>query len=394
MMSGNRCQSSTSEHEAVEGRRREIDSHGESNHEDHTVDSYGSTSRLPGNRKHIIFDKYGGPCDIGSEQFVTEIGKIVRAHCRPAIDSWTVVSESIKDDIWNNVAVKYEVAEIYKPDILTKANVSWRNWKHQLRLVMDKYDTVAEMKRNIPERLVAKREDWESFVDFCNTDEDKKCRAAGKKAREVDKESPTGEINRCMVFATTHVTKTVNDPASIPASDVKIRKIKELVDANTEGRNDIDNDAIAKTCGRDQKGYVRRMGGGVTKTQMRASGLSRETLRKVQQENRSMRYDIELLQTQVRTLVQRCVSSSSSSSNQAPDESNLPAASNCFIKNFRERTIALGTFNNADAPMEHAYSISVKEIFDRDAELYDEDGTLGDIMLGQVINWPKISVQP
>ncbi|KAI3846042.1 hypothetical protein MKW92_001026, partial [Papaver armeniacum] len=55
------------------------------------------------------------------------------------------------------------------------------------------------------------------------------------------------------------------------------------------------------------------MGGGVTKTQMRASTLSRETLRKVQQENRSMRSDIELLQTQVGTLVQRCVSSSSSS---------------------------------------------------------------------------------
>ncbi|RZC87003.1 hypothetical protein C5167_041935 [Papaver somniferum] len=127
------------------------------------------------------------------------------------------------------------------------------------------------------------------------------------------------------------------------------------------------------------------MGGGVTKTQMRASALSRETLRKVQQENRSMRSDIDLLQTQVGTLVQRCISSSSSS-NQAPDESNLPAANNCFIKNFRGRTIALGTFNNAAAPMEHAYSASVEEIFDRDAELYDEDGRLGDVMLGQVIN--------
>ncbi|KAI3876791.1 hypothetical protein MKX03_037458 [Papaver bracteatum] len=333
MMSGNRCQSSNGEHEPVEGRRRQIDSHGESNHEDHTTDSYGSTFRLPGNRKKIIFDKYGRPCDVGSEQFVTEIGKIVRAHCHPAIDSWTVVLERIKDDIWNNVTVKYEVAEIYKPNILTKANVSWRNWKHQLRLVMDKYDIVAEMKRNMPERLIAKREDWESFFDFCNTDEDKKLRAAGKKAREavellqscgrkgiartiydLDKESPTSEINRCVVFATTHVTKTINDPA----------KIKELVDANPEGQNDIYNDAIAKV----------------------------------------------------------------------PDESKLPAASNCFIKNFIGRTIALGTFNNAAAPMEHAYSISVEEIFDRDAELYDEDGTLGDILFGKVINWPKGSVQP
>ncbi|KAI3876787.1 hypothetical protein MKX03_037454 [Papaver bracteatum] len=312
MMSGYRCQSSNGEHEAVEGRRRETDSHGESNHEYHTADSYGSTSRLPGNRKQIIFDKYGRPCDVGSEQFVTEIGNIVRAHCHPAIDSWTVVLERIKDDIWNNVT---------------------RNWKHQLRLVMDKYDTVAEMKRNMAERLIAKREDWESFFDLFNTDEEKKLRVAGKKAREavellqscgrkgiartiydLEKESPTGEINRCVVFATTHVTKTVNDHV----------KIKELVDDNPEGQNDIYNDAIAKV----------------------------------------------------------------------PDESKLPAASNCFIKNFIGRTIALGTFNNAASPMEHAYSVSVEEIFDRDAKLYDEDGTLGDIIFGKVINWPKGSVQP
>ncbi|KAI3849855.1 hypothetical protein MKW98_026769, partial [Papaver atlanticum] len=195
------------------------------------------------------------------------------------------------------------------------------------------------------------------------------------------------------LFRKKRVQRTVNDPASTSASDVKIRKIKELVDANPEGQNDIDNDAIAKTCGHDQKGYVRGLGGGVTKTQMRASALSRETLCKVQQENRSMRSDIELLQTQVGTLVQRCISSSWSS-NQAPDESNLPAASKCFIKNFRGLTIALGIYNNAAALMEHAYSVSVEEIFDRDAELYDEDGTLGDIMLGQVINWPKGSVQP
>ncbi|KAI3897668.1 hypothetical protein MKW92_038454 [Papaver armeniacum] len=207
---------------------------------------------------------------------------------------------------------------------------------------MDKYDTIAEMKRNMPERLIAKREDWESFVDFCNTDEDKKRLAAGKKAREavellqscsrkgisraiyeLEKESPTDEINRCVVFATTHVTKTVNDPASTSASDVKIRKIKELVDANPEGFNDIDNDAISKAL------------------------LSPNCL------------------------LQRIASSKTSEGE--------PLLWELTIMFF--------------APMEHAYSVCVEEIFDRGAELFDEDGTLGDIMLWQVINWPKGSVR-
>ncbi|KAI3851236.1 hypothetical protein MKX03_002224 [Papaver bracteatum] len=373
MMSGNICQSSTGEHEVVEGRRRETDSYSESNHEYHIVDNYGNTPRLPGNHKQIIFDKYGRPCDIGSEQFVMEIGKIVQVHCRSTIDSWTVVSESIKYNIRNN-----------------------------LRLVLDKYDTIVEMKRNMHERLIAKREDWESFNR----------RSAGKKAREfvellqscgrkgisgiiydLENMSPTGEINRCVVFAITHVTKTINDPTSTSASDVKIRKIKELVDADPKGQNDVDNDVIAKTCGRDQKGNVQGMGGGVTKTQMRSLASSRETLRKVQQESKSMRSDIDLLQTQVGTLVQRCISSSSSS-NQAPDKSYLPAASKCFIKNFKGRTISLGIYNTGASLVENVYSVILEEIFDRDAELYDKDGTLGDIMLGEVINWLKASVKP
>ncbi|KAI3898377.1 hypothetical protein MKX03_007903 [Papaver bracteatum] len=67
--------------------------------------------------------------------------------------------------------------------------------------------------------------------------------------RSLEKESPTGKINRCVVFATTHVTKTINDHASTSASDVKIRKIKELVDADPKGQNDINNDVIAKHVG-------------------------------------------------------------------------------------------------------------------------------------------------
>ncbi|MCL7036716.1 hypothetical protein MKW94_012006 [Papaver nudicaule] len=144
--------------------------------------------------------------------------------------------------IWNlSLQVKYEVPAIYKANILSKANVSWRNWKHQLRLLMDKSDTIAKKKRKMPEQLIAKRDNWEEFVDFCNTDEDRERRKAGKKAREAvellhncgrtgiyrkiydrEKESPIGEINRSLIFAETHLTKTANDPESTAAPDVKI----------------------------------------------------------------------------------------------------------------------------------------------------------------------------
>ncbi|XP_026388858.1 uncharacterized protein LOC113283735 [Papaver somniferum] len=498
----------------------------------------GSTSLPSDNRIPIIFDKYGRPCDVGSEDFTVDIGRIVKAHCRPAIESWKIVPDSIKENIWKDIVVKYVVPEIYKPYILSRANKSWKNWKHYLRLKMDKYETIAEKKKNIPLRLIRNREDWESFVDFCNTDEDRKLRAIGKKSiqaiefthscgrrgiyrkiYDLEKENPTGEVSRAAIFVDTHKPRNVNDP--------KMRLVKELVEANPDGQRNIDTDAVALVYGRDPRWLVRGMGGGVSRAMMRATAPCLEALHKRQQENRSLQSEIELLQTQFEIQTpgltstpsnqpapptQNCTSTLSNQSashmqnraatpsnqfaSQAPEASNLPArshlappasnlpvrsrlappasnlpassrlaplasklparshlappasnlpatsrlappasnlparshlappssnlpassrlaplasnlparshlappasnlpASSCFIKNFKGRTIALGSINAADPPMEHVYSLSIEEIFDRDADLFDEDGKLGDVMIGGVINWPKACVQ-
>ncbi|KAI3915758.1 hypothetical protein MKW92_033187 [Papaver armeniacum] len=514
--------------------RQVTDPLSESNNANCAGNGQGSTSMPSGTRKLIIFDKYGRPCDVGSEVFATDIGRIVRAHCRPAIESWTKVPNSIKDDIWKDIVIKYVVPEIYKPNVLLRANKAYKNWKRQLRVEMDKHDTIAERKRNMPKRMIKNREDWESFVDFCNTDEDRKRRAIGKKAREgleflhscgrkgihrkiyeLEKESPTGEVTRAAIFLDTHISKQINDPESSSISDIKMRLIKELVEANPDGQKDIGNDAVAQVCGRDTRGVVLGMGGGVSITKVRASAASVETLRKVQQENKSLQSDIHLLRTQyglptpnhtstvqtddglptenytttpytlsasdvhslrthfgLPTPAHASTPSNQSASNihllgahyglptqnhtstpsnqsapphtqnrtsrpsnqsasnapgvsnmparsrLAPDVSNLPGhshltpgvsnlpgpsrlaspaanlpGSSCFIKNFKGRTIALGSINTAYPPMEHVYSLSIEEIFDRNAELFDEDGKLGDIMIGGVINWPKACVE-
>ncbi|MCL7042458.1 hypothetical protein MKW94_029616 [Papaver nudicaule] len=157
---------------------------------------------------------------------------------------------------------------------------------------MDKSDTIAKKKRKMPEQLIAKRDNWEEFVDFCNTDEDRERRKAGKKAIEA-----VELLHNC---GRTGIYRKIYDR----------RKILELVAADPDALKDINNDVV---CGRDKKGYVRGMGGGVTKTQMLASAPSRDILRNVEQENKSMRPDIELLKSQYGALVERCTSSSSSS---------------------------------------------------------------------------------
>ncbi|XP_026450366.1 uncharacterized protein LOC113350444 [Papaver somniferum] len=573
-------------------RRQVTDPHSESN-------NVNCTSMPSGKRIPIIFDKYGRPCDVGSEEFASDIGKIVRVHCPPAIESWTKVPNSMKENIWKDVIVKYVVPETYKPNILSRASKSYKNWKRQLRVELDKHETVSERKMNMPWRLIKKREDWESFVDFCNTDEDKKRRAAGKKAREavefiqscgrkgiyrkiyeLEKESPIGEVNRSAIFVETHFSKTINDPESSSISDIKMKLIKELVETNPDGQKDIENDAVALVCGRDTRGVVRGMGGGISRTKVLRAAATVETLRRVQQENKSLLSDIHLAnhtsapsnqsashiqnftstpsnqsasEMAAKNYVSPCpnsqinnsgsnivnekntvrksqssrivsgsvykyrhefpeswfiqgkqrvdskttdwffyppitnsqgsgdenwsqkkarkieirsrkearkylleekkkakelapeasnlhgrsrlvpdvpnsparsrlappVSNSPACSRLPPPMSNLPAhshlapsasnlrarlsclappacnlpATSCLIKNFKGRTIALGSINSADPPAEHVYSLIIEEIFDRNAELFDKDGRLGDIMIGSVINWPKACVE-
>ncbi|XP_026457055.1 uncharacterized protein LOC113357809 isoform X1 [Papaver somniferum] len=127
--------------------RQVTDPHSESYNANCTDNGQGRISMPSDRRIPITFDKYGRPCDVGSVGFATDIGKIVRACCRPAIESWKKVPNSVKDNIWKNVIHMYAVPEIYKPNVLSRAGTLWRNWKHNLRLELDDQKPIAERKK-------------------------------------------------------------------------------------------------------------------------------------------------------------------------------------------------------------------------------------------------------
>ncbi|KAF9601047.1 hypothetical protein IFM89_015032 [Coptis chinensis] len=135
---------------------------------------------------------------------------------------------------------------------------------------------------NIPKRT--KKEDWESFIEMCSTDEEKIKREKGKLSREhmklphtsgrlgcarieeeLIKESPDGTVTRTHVFVATHTSKD----GSCPFLELRpsLDEIKRLVSLDPYlGEKDLDNDPVAKVIGRDGKGRVRGLGTGVTKT--------------------------------------------------------------------------------------------------------------------------------
>ncbi|KAF9609284.1 hypothetical protein IFM89_015130 [Coptis chinensis] len=73
--------------------------------------------------------------------------------------------------------------------------------------------------------------------------------------------------------------------------------------------------------------------------------------------------------------------------------SHAPPSTRCLLKNFRKRTVALGSVSNV-IPSADSYNITIDDIFDYTTELYVGEGTFGDISIGDTITWPKPFVEP
>ncbi|KAF9616803.1 hypothetical protein IFM89_032653, partial [Coptis chinensis] len=299
-------------------------------------------------KKQVRFNNNGLPVGPSSTQFVTFIGKMARMYCAPTYAYWPIVPDDIKKHIFKRVTESvytiisllpclnampipcatahsstdepllaaitlpvslrsaaahppidpflsyfifscfilkdvYDLLPTRRVGVLLKANISWKYWKHRLRKVYDRYSTNSERMKNIPKRT--KKEDWESFIEICSTDEEKIKREKGKLSREhmklphtsgrlgcarieeeLIKENPDGTVTRTHVFVATHTSK---DRSCL---SLALRPTLRLVSLDPYlGEKDLDNDPVAKVIGRDGKGRVRGLGTGVTKTVVHAS---------------------------------------------------------------------------------------------------------------------------
>ncbi|KAF9626220.1 hypothetical protein IFM89_031347 [Coptis chinensis] len=166
----------------------------------------------------------------------------------------------------------YDLSPTCRVGVLLKANISWKNWKHRLRKVYDRYSTNSERMENIPKRT--KKEDWESFIEICSTDEEKIKREKGKLSREHMKLSHTSGRLGCArieeeLIGKTQMVRSQERMCLWPHIQDEIKRLVSL--EPYLGEKDLDNDPVARVIGRDGKGRVRGLRTGVTKTVVHAS---------------------------------------------------------------------------------------------------------------------------
>ncbi|KAI3987613.1 hypothetical protein MKX01_007079, partial [Papaver californicum] len=116
---------------------------------------------------------------------------------------------------------KYQVTNIHKDYVITKANSAWRTEKSRRRRLVRDAKTVEAKKRRLP--TYCKKEDLEAFITHSTSEKfQKKSKQAaearsqvkaqytgGRKGiptrwKELEMKSPTGEIYRPSVFLETH----------------------------------------------------------------------------------------------------------------------------------------------------------------------------------------------
>ncbi|KAF9612900.1 hypothetical protein IFM89_004316 [Coptis chinensis] len=177
-----------------------------------------TTTKPKGSRFQVEFIDDGQATGQYRAKYATIVGQVARTHCPPMYKDWAEVPKLTKDALWKNVLEEIDLPLIRK------------------------------------ECTFREKGRMEAFVDICSIEEDKTKRFNGKLAREQMKNP--------------HTTGRMG---AVPVIE-QLEEINKLVSNEPDiVERDLNNDPVAMVIGRDGRGRVRALGGGVTKTIYHAS---------------------------------------------------------------------------------------------------------------------------
>ncbi|RWR98110.1 hypothetical protein CKAN_02760700 [Cinnamomum micranthum f. kanehirae] len=231
-------------------------------------------------------------------------------------------------------------------------------------------------------------------------------------------QNPGFEITRTQTWLATHTPKNGS------ARCEYVERVVSLYEDNPSiAKKDLDHDVVALILGRDNRGRVKGMGDGVSKTSIKYSDPYKKALQKEQEsqvilqaqvenlekrllevESRDLRREMEAMfaslsqaNTQMRPSTERGSSSQGSQSSQSlaahSDQTitHTRGPSLCKLQHMTKKTIiAYGRLQGTELSEAGFYRIVLDEIVDGNVDLFDGERKLGDVILGDVLDWPII----
>ncbi|KAI3872496.1 hypothetical protein MKX03_014596 [Papaver bracteatum] len=252
----------------------------------------------------------------------------------------------------------YNVPVAAKKRILMKANKSWKYRKATLYAICEEFlknGTVAELRNNVPEGV--KKEDWPHFLDIYLSKKFEEARERGKVARSsVITPHSTGRKGIPRVEHQMDIPYDPLHPKHVAAKKVEeVREIYER-DPNSSSQKHLDSDAVSSVGGSEIYHDI-------------------------------VSYEMNALDERFNAFVAERQDNNTSQPSTAPPLQNQ--ATGCILRNLRKKVVALGRVNFSTSPNDENYEVIVDVIVDKHMELCVGDGKLGDIVLGEMIEWPK-----
>ncbi|GJZ68298.1 hypothetical protein Tco_0631538 [Tanacetum coccineum] len=191
--------------------------------------------------------------------FSSFLGDMVREHIGLKILAWNKVGSEARDKLWDEITRYFDVDLTVRKLVMNRLGQLLRNFRTKLRrtYILPNQDTPSKL-NEVPAKYTAilKAEEWVNFVKYTATQAYKV-----KSAAEIE---PNEEPSRGTLWLKGRVNKDGDYP------DDEIRsvgdKLKETEDKIKEGTLKVDQgtDAIIVVLGKENGGYARGVGSGVT----------------------------------------------------------------------------------------------------------------------------------
>ncbi|KAL5856716.1 hypothetical protein ACOSQ3_004174 [Xanthoceras sorbifolium] len=255
----------------------------------------------------VTFNELGQPLGDSSIALSTCIGTITTQMIPITYSSWPEVPDVVKDSVWETMKARFGLDDVGKSNVFNSMNTCWRQYKSRLTKRIRELSSGPEAGRMI--RLLKPTnitdEDWSQFVSNCLSSEfdiisskysdlAKKNKAPHTTSRKglarlredlrAKKSVESGdledtEVDRVETWIAGHKHKD-GTPVTEDAGEI----IKQLEEISGNQATSISDDAVSQVLGKEHRGRVRGLGGGVTPTRVNASVVGKQTTTQLREE--------------------------------------------------------------------------------------------------------------
>ncbi|KAL5732587.1 hypothetical protein ACOSP7_031943 [Xanthoceras sorbifolium] len=246
----------------------------------------------------VTFNELGQPLVDSSIALSMCIGTITTQMIPITYSSWPEVPNVVKNNVWETMKARFGLDDVGKSNVFNSMNTCWRQYKSRLTKRIRELSSYPEAGRMIqllkPTNITD--EDWCQFVS--NRLSSEFDIISSKYSDLAKKNKAPHTISRKGLARLREDLRAKKSVESGDLEDTKVDRVetwiagqkhkdgtpKQLEGISGNQATSISDDAVSQVLGKEHRGRVRGLGGGVTPTRVNASVVGKQTTTQLREE--------------------------------------------------------------------------------------------------------------